>query len=115
MKPERITIGTTVIVQEHYRIAERRGMVGRVVDNYGRDGYTLVDILFSDRLRWLFLPEDLEEISPPPAAGAFADRRWVIGMSETKKKMTGVAVHHTRKLRPSSSKRLRPTRQFQGQ
>jgi hypothetical protein len=63
MEPERITIGTTVRVREHHRIAERRGMVGRVADHYGADEYMVVDVLFSDRLRWLFWPEDLEEIS----------------------------------------------------
>jgi hypothetical protein len=63
MEPERITISTTVRVREHHRIAERRGMVGRVADHYGGDGYMVVDVLFSDRLRWLFWPEDLEEIS----------------------------------------------------
>jgi hypothetical protein len=63
MEPERITIGTTVRVREHHRIAERRSMVGRVADHYGGDGYMVVDVLFPDRLRWLFWPEDLEETS----------------------------------------------------
>jgi hypothetical protein len=36
MKPESISIGTTVRVREHHRIAERRGMVGRIVEHYGR-------------------------------------------------------------------------------
>ena len=31
MKPESISIGTTVRVREHHRIAERRGMVGSIV------------------------------------------------------------------------------------
>jgi hypothetical protein len=65
MEPERITIGTSVRVRERYRIAERRGMVGRVANRYGGDGYIVVDVLFSDRLRWLFWAEDLEEISSP--------------------------------------------------
>jgi hypothetical protein len=66
MEPERITIGTTVRVREHHRIAERRDMVGRIADHYyGGDGYMVVDVLFSDRLRCLFWPEDLQEISPP--------------------------------------------------
>ena len=79
MEPERITIGTTVRVREHHRIAERRGMVGRVADHYGGDGYMVVDVLFSDRLRWLFWPEDLEETSSPLAVVAFANRRWLAG------------------------------------
>ena len=79
MKPQRISIGATVRVPEHHRIAERRGMVGTIVDHYGADGYMVVDVCFSDRLRWLFWPEDLEEISSPPAVVAFANRRWLIG------------------------------------
>jgi hypothetical protein len=78
MEPESITIGTTVRVREHHRIAERRGMVGRIVEHYGADAYMVVDVLFSDGLRWLLWPEDLEEeISSPPAVAAFANRRWL--------------------------------------
>ena len=51
MKPETIRVGRTVRVREHYRIAERRGMVGRIADHYGRDCYMVVDVRFSDRLR----------------------------------------------------------------
>jgi hypothetical protein len=68
MKPERIQVGTTVRVREHYRIVERRGMVGRIADHYGGDGYMVVDVRLSHRLRWLFWPEDLEEISSSPQA-----------------------------------------------
>ena len=75
MKSESISIGTSVRVREHHRIAERRGMVGRIVDHYGGDGFMVVDVLFSDGLRWLLWPEDLEEISSPPAVAAFANRR----------------------------------------
>jgi len=75
MKPESISIGKSVGVREHHRIAERRSMVGRVADHYGADGYMVVDVLFSDGLRWLLWPEDLEEISSPPAVAAFANRR----------------------------------------
>ena len=63
MEPERITVGTSVRVREHHRIADRSGMVGRVADHYGEAGYMVVDVFFSDRLRWLLWPEDLEEIS----------------------------------------------------
>jgi hypothetical protein len=79
MKPQRISIGTTVRVPEHHKIAERRHMVGTIVDHYGQDGDMVVDVCFSDRLRWLFWPEDLEVISSPPAVVAFANRRWLIG------------------------------------
>jgi hypothetical protein len=65
MKPEEVHIGMTVRVREHYRIAERRGMVGRIADRYGGDGYVAVDVRFSGGHRRLFWPEDLEEISSP--------------------------------------------------
>jgi hypothetical protein len=65
MKEERISIGTTVRVCEHHRIAERRGMVGSIAKYYGAEGYKVVDVHFSDRLRWLLWPDDLEEISSP--------------------------------------------------
>ncbi|HSK85631.1 MAG TPA: hypothetical protein VK902_19835 [Rubrobacter sp.] len=65
MKPEDVHIGATVRVQERHRITERRGMVGRIADHYGKDGYTAVDVRFSDGHRRLFWPEDLEEISSP--------------------------------------------------
>ena len=65
MKQERISIGTTVKVSERHRIAERRGMVGKVTDHYGGDGYMAVDVRFSGGRRRLFWPEDLEEIPSP--------------------------------------------------
>jgi hypothetical protein len=33
MKPETIHVGTTVRVRENHSIAERRGMVGTIVDH----------------------------------------------------------------------------------
>ena len=65
MKPEKVLIGVTVRVREHHRIAERRGMVGRIAALYGGDGYMAVDVRFSGGHRRLVWPEDLEEISPP--------------------------------------------------
>jgi hypothetical protein len=65
IKPEKVHIGLTVRVREQYRIAERRGMVGRIVDHYGGDRYMAVDVRFSGGYRRLFWPEDLEEISSP--------------------------------------------------
>ena len=65
MKPEKVHVGATVRVREHHRIAERRGMVGRIADHYGGDGYMAVDVRFSGGHRRLFWPEDLEEISSP--------------------------------------------------
>ena len=65
MKPENVHIGATVRVRERHRIAERRGMVGRIADRYGGDVYAAVDVRFSGGQRRLFSPDDLEEISPP--------------------------------------------------
>jgi hypothetical protein len=69
MKPERVHVGTTVRVREHHRIVERRGMVGRIADHYGGDGYIAVDVRFSGGHRRLFWPEDLEEIASPHRGG----------------------------------------------
>ena len=63
MKPDEAHIGALVRVREHHRIAERRGMVGRVVDRYGKEEYMAVDVRFSHGQRRLFWPEDLEEVS----------------------------------------------------
>jgi hypothetical protein len=63
MKSEETRIGAMVRVREHYRIAERRGMVGSIVDRYGGEEYMAVDVRFSNGQRRLFWPEDLEEIS----------------------------------------------------
>jgi hypothetical protein len=65
MEPENVHIGATVRVRERHRIAERRGMLGRIIDRYGGDGYVAVDVRFSGGQLRLFRPEDLEEISPP--------------------------------------------------
>jgi hypothetical protein len=65
MEPENVHIGATVRVRERHRIAERLGMVGRIIDRYGGDGYVAVDVRFSGGQLRLFRPEDLEEISPP--------------------------------------------------
>jgi hypothetical protein len=65
MEPEQVHIGTTVRVRERYRIAERRGMVGKIVSRYGGEEYVAVDVRFPDRQYRLFWPEDLEVISAP--------------------------------------------------
>ena len=63
VKPEGACIGTPVRVSEHHRIADRRGMVGRVVEYYEGEDYMAVDVRLSDGQQRLFGPEDLEEIS----------------------------------------------------
>jgi hypothetical protein len=65
VEPENVHIEATVRVRERHRIAERRGMVGRITDCYGGDGYLAVDVRFSGGQRRLFRPEDLAEISSP--------------------------------------------------
>ena len=65
MEPEQVHIGTTVRVRERHRIAERRGMVGRIANHYGGEGRIAVDVRFSGGHRRLFRPEDLEVISSP--------------------------------------------------
>jgi hypothetical protein len=58
-------IGTRVRVCEHHRIAERRGMFGKVVGYYGGDDCVAVEVRLSDGECRVFWPADLEEISPP--------------------------------------------------
>ena len=59
---------------EHHRIAERRGLVGKVVARYGGEEYVAVDVRLSDGQMRLFWPKDLEEISPPRAWWRFVLR-----------------------------------------
>ena len=65
MKPENVQISMAVRVRERHRTAKLRGMVGRIADHFGGDGYMTVDVRFSGGHRMLFWPEDLEEISSP--------------------------------------------------
>lgn len=57
--------GTRVRVREHHRIAERRGMAGKVISYYGGDDCAVVEVRLSDGECLLFWPRDLEEIPPP--------------------------------------------------
>jgi hypothetical protein len=68
MKPQDVRVGMRVMVQDHHRIEERRGMVGKVVGCYGGKEYIVVDVRFADGRSRLFWPADLEEVDPP--------RRW---------------------------------------
>jgi len=57
-------VGVKVKVGALHRIAERRGMVGRVVGCYGGEKYVAVDVRFPDGQHRMFWPGDLEEIAP---------------------------------------------------
>jgi hypothetical protein len=65
MTPEQARPGMRVRVTQHHRIAERRGLVGKVVARYGGEEFVAVDVRLSDGQMRLFWPRDLEEISPP--------------------------------------------------
>jgi hypothetical protein len=65
MTPEHARPGMRVRVTEHHRIAERRGLVGKVVARYGGEDYIAVDVRLADGQMRLFWPKDLEEISAP--------------------------------------------------
>jgi len=47
---------------EHHRVAERRGLMGKVVARYGGEEYVAVDVHLTNGERRLFWPRDLEEI-----------------------------------------------------
>ena len=65
MKPQDVRVGMQVSVTDHHRIAERRGLVGKVVGRYGGEEHVVVDVRFPDGRQRLFWPEDLEGISSP--------------------------------------------------
>jgi hypothetical protein len=68
MTPEQARPGMRVRVTEDHRVAERRGLVGKVVARYGGEEYVAVDVRLSDGQMRLFWPRDLEEISSPQGA-----------------------------------------------
>jgi hypothetical protein len=65
MKQQDVRVGMRVRVTDHHRIAERRGLVGKVVDRYGGEEHVVVDVRFADGRQRLFWPGDLEEIPSP--------------------------------------------------
>jgi hypothetical protein len=75
MTPEQAIRGMRVRVMDHHRVAERRGLLGKVVARYGGEDYIAVDVRLADGRRRLFWPRDLEEISSPPALVAQSARQ----------------------------------------
>ena len=65
MKPQDVRVGMRVKVQDHHRIEERRGLVGKVVGYYGGEEYMAVDVRFADGQSRLFWPADLEGVGAP--------------------------------------------------
>ena len=64
MTPEQALTGMRVRVMEHHRVAERRGLVGKIVARYGGEEYVAVDVRLADGEYRLFWARDLEEIYP---------------------------------------------------
>ncbi len=65
MKPQDVRVGMRVRVTDRHRIAERRGLLGKVVGRYGGEEHVVVDVRFPDGRQRLFWPEDVEGISSP--------------------------------------------------
>jgi hypothetical protein len=65
MKPQDARVGMRVKVQEHHRLEERRGLIGKVVGCYGGQEYLVVDVRLADGRTRLFWPADLEEVEAP--------------------------------------------------
>ena len=68
MTSEQALPGMQVRVMDHYRVEEGRGLMGTVVDRYGGEEHTDVDVRLDAGEYGLFWPGDLEEISPPQEA-----------------------------------------------
>lgn len=73
MESEQARPGRHVRVIEELRVAERRGLVGRIVARYGREDCVAVEVRLADGRYGLFWPRDLEEISYPK-------RRWRLAL-----------------------------------
>jgi len=67
MTAEQARRGTTVRVMDHHRVAERRGLMGKVAARYGGEEHVAVDVRLADGRYRLFWPRDLEEIPSPKA------------------------------------------------
>jgi hypothetical protein len=65
MKQQDVRVGMRVRVADRHRIAERRGLLGKVVGCYGGEEHVVVDVRFANGRQRLFWPEDREGISSP--------------------------------------------------
>lgn len=65
MTSEQARPGRHVRVIEAHRVAERRGLVGKIVARYGREDCVAVEVRLLDGKHGLFWPRELEEISSP--------------------------------------------------
>jgi hypothetical protein len=65
MEVRDVRVGMRVRVTDRHRIAERRGLIGRVAGRYGGEEHVVVDVRFPDGRQLLFRPQDLEGISSP--------------------------------------------------
>ena len=65
MIAEQARPGTRVRVMEHYRVEERRGLMGTVVARYGEENYVAVDVRLVDGECRLFWPRELKVIYSP--------------------------------------------------
>jgi hypothetical protein len=63
MKQQDVRVSMRVRVTDRHRIAERRGLLGKVVGRYGGEEHVVVDVRFADGHQRLFRPEDLEDVS----------------------------------------------------
>ena len=67
LRSEEGRVGIEVKVGDRHPIAERRGMVGRIVGRCGGEEYVALEVRCVDGQHRLFWPEDLEVISPQPS------------------------------------------------
>ena len=65
MEVQDVRGGMRVRVTDRHRIAERRGLLGKVVGRYGGEEHVVVDVRFADGRQRLFRLEDLEQVSSP--------------------------------------------------
>jgi hypothetical protein len=63
MTSEQARPGRRVRVIEQHRVAERRGLVGKIVARYGREDYVAVEVRLADGQYRLFWPRELEQIT----------------------------------------------------